>query len=214
MLGGSTSTVDAGGNYPPSLPTYRRGASDVRQNRATIEALASDQVSGILLAAAIANQSNTYQRPFGLGLLEWGQTFFDSDPSVGVGQMRIGEAEGLGYKGTVQGLLDDSTSIQYMSLKLQNTTSALSEFDLDPTESFMLLAIGNNIGNTVAGRYKPIKDQKGDVQTLLQNDLESRTQLLKMMNWMGYLYANDGWAFPADVDTGRVWHMLQNAYRQ
>lgn len=42
----------------------------MRQNRATIEALATDHVPAILLAVAIANQGNSWQRPMGL---DWGE---------------------------------------------------------------------------------------------------------------------------------------------
>jgi len=64
-LGGRTATFPED-TYTPSLPTYRQGAVEVRQNRATIEALATDHAPAILLAAAIANQNHSWQRPMGL----------------------------------------------------------------------------------------------------------------------------------------------------
>ncbi|RMH37085.1 MAG: RHS repeat-associated core domain-containing protein [Gammaproteobacteria bacterium] len=222
-LGGSTATFPEGA-YTPSLPIYRQGAVEVRQNRATIEALATDHVPAILLAAAIANQGNSWQRPIGL---DWGERiqiaigehhqFKDprlaglfNHPSVGVGQIMPGEARELGYEGDTWGLLDDRTSIILMAAKLEETADAISEFSLGTTESFILLAIGNNIGKTVTGdkRFRAY----GDVTAFLKGDREARTQLLKMMNWIGYLHAREGWSLPKGVDTNHIWQLLRIAF--
>lgn len=217
MMDGSVASMPAG-SYTRSpganLPPYRQGAKEVRHNRATIESLASDQVPGILLAASIANQGNTYQRPLGWDGGEFVQIFVDPDPSVGIGQIRPGEARGLGYEGSTIGLLHDEISIQLMATKLEATAASLGEFNLDPTESFVLSSIGNNIGRTVAQRYGNLPKSNRSVQSLLESYPDARTQLLKMMNWMEYLHANHDWSFPEDVDTDRVWQMLQDSYSQ
>ncbi len=196
-----------------SLPAYRQGAAEVRQNQATIEALASDRTPGILLAASIANQGNTYQRPLGV---DWGERIqvvfgLGGDPSVGIGQIMPGEARGYGYKGDVWGLFDDRTSIGLMAAKLRRTESAVDSLHLDPTESFILVAIGNNIGDTVVTDPNRFR-QYGTISGFLKNDDEARTQLLKMMNWMEYLQANEGWSFPEGVNTNRIWQLLWDAH--
>jgi hypothetical protein len=207
----STAPIPAGSysrNPGANLPPYRQGAAEVRQNRATIQSLASDRVPGILLAASIANQGNTCQCPFGWDGGEIVQSFVDPDPSVGIGQIRPGEAKGLGYEGWTVGLLDDTTSIGLMAAKLQKTADVVGKLGLDPTESFMLMAIGNNIGKSAAKRYGSYKS----MADFLKGDAEARTQLLKMMNWTEYLQAKEGWSPPEDVDTNRIWGMLQDAY--
>ena len=55
------------------LSWYRQGLRDVASHRALIEQLADDDVPAVLLAAAIANQGNSYQRPFGWERLEQAQ---------------------------------------------------------------------------------------------------------------------------------------------
>ncbi|MBI3959273.1 MAG: hypothetical protein HY328_10735 [Chloroflexi bacterium] len=196
-----------------SLPAYRQGAAEVRQNRATIETLASDQVPEILLAASIANQGNTYQRPLGVDWGERVQVVFGlgGDPSVGIGQIMPGEAKRYGYAGDVWGLFEDEVSIGLMAAKLQRTESAVDSLHLAPTESFILVAIGNNMGDTVVTNSNRFR-QYGTISGFLKNDEEARTQLLKMMNWMEYLQANEGWSFPKGVDTNRIWQLLWDAH--
>jgi len=196
-----------------NLPPYRQGAAEVSQNRETIEALATDQSPGILLAASIANQGNTYQRPLGVDWVERVQVVLGlgGDPSVGIGQIMPEEAKGYGYKGDVWGLFDDETSIRLMAVKLQRTEQAVETLHLDPTESFILVAIGNNIGDAVVTAPNRFR-QYGTIRGFLENDEEARTQLLKMMKWMIYLQASEGWSFPEDVDTNRIWQLLWNVY--
>jgi len=211
------------------LSWYRQGLREVKANRPFIEAPHTDEVPDILLAAAVANQGNSYQRPFGwegfeqwqrwlgthfdwpLPQWKWAQDHWNADfeeYSIGIAQITPGEAEHFGYDLNKVDLFDDATSINLMRAKLAATSQATASLDLNKTDWFILVAIGNNDGAVVLRNYEKYGH---DMQNFLANDIRSRRQLAKMMSYVDYLHTAEGWSLPEGVNHDHIWWLIQRA---
>ncbi|MDQ3249386.1 MAG: hypothetical protein M3Q45_09280 [Chloroflexota bacterium] len=217
-------------NYTKNkLSWYRQGLHEVKVNRAVIESLVTYDVPDILVAAAIANQGNSYQRPFGWRSFEhwqrqlgnhydwpwpqwdWGQRKWNAyfeQYSIGIAQIMPGEIEQLGYDAAKIDLFDSATSIDLMRAKLVATGRAAKSLDVNKTDSFILVAIGNNAGLCAIDTYQKYG---GDMQTFLANDALSRRQLAKMISYVDYLHVQEGWPLPEGVNFDHIWWLIRRA---
>lgn len=211
------------------LGWYRHGLQEVRKNREFIESLLSDEVPAVLLAAAIANQGNSVQRPFGWDGLErvqtwlgmrfdwrltqwqWGEQRWEAhfeQRSVGIGQIQPYEARHFGYAGDRMDLFDDRVSIGLMQAKMAATNDALGDLDVSYTDRFALMAVGNNHGTSIAYNYAA---NGNDLQRLFAHDESARRQLAKMLTYIHYLH-DDGWPLPEGVNLDHLWWLVRNAH--
>ena len=220
-------------NLVGRLGWYRQGLQEVEQHRTYIQALATQEAPAILVAAAIANQGNSPQRPFGWDGFErlqawlgarfdwqWEQwdwarrqwnDFFE-EPSVGLGQIQPEEARRLvAYAGDRINLFSDQASIGLMQAKLQNAHRMFAELDLNQTELFALLALSNNDSSDGAGILSLFQRFNADLSQLLSYDPASRIQLARMMTYLDYLHREECWELPNGVNTDYLWWLIHNA---
>jgi hypothetical protein len=221
------------------LSWYRQGLREVKNNREIIESHATgdvptddvptDDVPDVLLAAAVANQGNSYQRPFGWEGFEqwqrwlgthfnwpipqwkWAQNQWNADfeeYSIGIAQITPGEVDHFGYDHNKVDLFDNATSIKLMRAKLAATSQATAPLELNKTDWFILVAIGNNDGPVVLRNYEKYGR---DMQSFLANDIRSRRQLAKMMSYVDYLHIAEGWPLPEGVNHDHIWWLIQRA---
>lgn len=211
------------------LSWYRQGLHEVEKDRTLIEALDRNDVPGIILAAAIANQGNSYCRPFGTDVIEkgqrwlgehfdwplpqwqWAKTRWNADfkeYSIGIGQITPGEVDTFGYDHRKVDLFDPATSIKFMQIKLAKSGEAAAALNLNKTDWFILMAIGNNDGLGVLNSY--VKYGR-DMQNFLANDARSRVQLAKMMSYIDYLHTVKGWELPEGVNRDHIWWLIRRA---
>lgn len=209
------------------LGWYRQGLSEVEKHRTLIHALDTKDAPGILLAASIANQGNSPQRPFGIDLLEEGQQWlgqhmdwplpqwqwakqeWDSDfkaCSIGIAQITPEEVKQFGFDSQKTNLLDPGTSIELMHTKLAATSQAAAALGLNKTDWFILVAIGNNEGPQLIQYYQKAGH---DMQRFLANDERLRRQLARMMTYADYLHNEKGWNFPEGVNRDHIWWLIR-----
>lgn len=208
------------------LGWYRQGIHEVAQNRLIIQSMESHGVPNILLAAAIANQSNSPTRPLGFNFPEkcqqwlgehldwpfpqwqWAKTEWEADfkqYSVGIAQITPGEVDELGYDHTKVDLFDPATSIKLMNIKMAKTSQAAAPLELNKTDWFILVALGNNEGPGVIESY----EKSGrDMQSFLANDFRLRRQLARMMTYSDYLHTYENWPWPEGVNRDHIWWLI------
>lgn len=219
-------------NLVGRLGWYRQGLYEVDKYRQHIQALATDDAPAILIAAAIANQGNSPQRPFGWDGVEriqswlgrrfewqlqawsWAKArwddFFEA-PSVGIGQIQPSEARRLVYAGDRMNLFNKKASIGLMQAKLQNAYQLFTVLDLNQTELFALLALSNNDNSDGAGVLSLFQRFNYDLPLLLSYDPASRIQLARMMTYIDYLHDHDCWELPNGINTDYLWWLIHNA---
>jgi hypothetical protein len=200
------------------LGWYRQGLREVREHRDLIERLALEDDMTIILAAALANQGNSTQRPFGVEPLErlqiwlgerftgpqpaWEMAHFYwkvwfKEPSVGLGQITPQEAAALGYDLETVYLLQDEISILLMHDKLTTLQQQAAELGLSPTETVILLLIGNNMGLGTVEIYQQLGR---DMPTFLQHYPAAHRQLIRMVMYVEHLQRRERWPLPTNVD--------------
>jgi hypothetical protein len=205
---------------------YRQGLREVIANQRTIEQSANEHVSSILLAAAIANQGNSVQRPFGWNGLEraqvwlglhadwpwpnmqpidkwWASVF--QEPSVGIAQLMDDEI-GLLVERNYSLLFEDAVSIRLMAKKLTQVERKAAEFGLNETRKFILVAIGNNIG---PGAIQALHAYEGDIERYVSEDSSARRQLAKMMTYVDILHDRYEWPMPEGLNRDYVWWLIR-----
>ena len=219
-------------NLVGRLGWYRQGLSEVNQHRKYIQSLATHEAPAVLIAAAIANQGNSPQRPFGWDGFEkmqawigrhfewpitswqWAKAQWDDyfeQPSVGIGQIQPGEARRLAYAGDRINLFNDQASIGLMQAKLVNAYHLFAELELNQTEMFALLAISNNDSSDGAGLVATFQRFNNDLSLLLSYDPASRQQLARMLTYMDYLHGQDCWELPNGINRDYLWWLIHNA---
>lgn len=219
-------------NLVGRLGWYRQGLSEVERYRSYIQTMGTTEAPAILVAAAIANQGNSPQRPFGwdgferlqawlgrrfewqLAAWSWAKAqwddFFEA-PSVGIGQIQPDEARRLVYAGDRMNLFNDHASIGLMQAKLQNAYQLFTALDLNQTELFALLALSNNDNSDGVGVLNLFQRFNYDLPLLLSYDSASRIQLARMMTYIDYLHEQDCWELPNGVNTEYLWWLVHNA---
>jgi hypothetical protein len=220
-------------NLVGRLGWYRQGLQEAAQYRTYIQSLATQEAPAILIAAAIANQGNSPQRPFGwdgfermqawLGYrFEWQlkawawakaqwEDYFEA-PSVGIGQIQSEEARRLvRYAGDRINLFNDQASISLMQAKLQNAYQMFQTLDLNQTELFALLALSNNDNSDGASTLSTFQRFNYDLKQWLSYDPASRIQLARMMTYLDYLHREECWELPNGVNTAYLWWLIHNA---
>lgn len=219
-------------NLVGRLGWYRQGLHEANKHREYIQSLATKEVYAILIAAAIANQGNSPQRPFGWDGVEriqswlgrrfewqleawsWAKTrwndFFEA-PSIGIGQIQPNEARRLVYAGDRMNLFNDQASIGLMQAKLQNAYELFTALELNQTELFALLALSNNDNRDGLGVLATFQRFDFDLPLLLSHDPASRLQLARMMTYIDYLHSQDCWELPNGINTDYLWWLIHNA---
>ncbi|MBX3011331.1 MAG: hypothetical protein KF832_07475 [Caldilineaceae bacterium] len=219
-------------NLVGRLGWYRQGLAEVARYRTYIQSRTTAEVPAVLVAAAIANQGNSPQRPFGWDGLERMQTWlgrrfewqlaawswaharwnnFFEQPSVGIGQIQPEEARRLAYAGDRINLFNDQASIGLMQAKLQNAYTLFATLDLNQTELFALLALSNNDSSDGVSVLNLFQRFNNDLTLMLSYDPTSRIQLARMMTYIDYLHRQDCWALPTGINTDYLWWLVQNA---
>jgi hypothetical protein len=205
---------------------YRQGLREVIANRRIIERSANDNVASILIAAAIANQGNSVQRPFGwngleriqvwLGLhADWPWPSMESidkfwknafqQPSVGIAQLMEHEGGPL-VRNNYNMLFDDGYAIRHMAKKLTQVEQEAAAFGLNETRKFVLIAIGNNIG---PGAIRALHAYGGDIERYVSEDSSARRQLAKMMTYVDYLHERYDWPMPEGINRDYIWWLIR-----
>lgn len=211
------------------LGWYRQGLREVAQNRRLIESLSQKQEIGIVLAAAIANQGNSYQRPLGWEGLErlqvwvgqhsvcplpgwaWAQVRWQAyfqQHSVGVAQITPAEVARMGYTLDEIDRFNDADSIRLMQAKLALIRQAALQAHVAPNDAFILMLIGNNndTGPEIVDDY--LRDYS-QMERFLASRPADRLQLLKMMTYIDYLHSHANWTKPPDIDWAYLWRMAR-----
>lgn len=219
-------------NLEGRLGWYRQGLREVEKGRSYIRSLATEEVPAILIAAAIANQGNSPQRPFGwaglerlqrwLGLRfewrfavwEWAQArwrnYFER-PSVGIAQIQPDEAVRLVYAGDRIDLFDDRVSIALMQAKLVRAAELLAPLNVNATDRFALIALSNNDNSDGERLLAQIEAVNGDLFQLLVQEEPLRRQLARMMTYVEYLHTHDDWMLPDAINVERLWWYIESA---
>lgn len=218
-------------NLVGRLGWYRQGLAEVNEYREFITALAGDELPSILLAAAIANQGNSIQRPFGWNGIELVQTWlgrrfewqlsvwesarkqwedFFERPSVGVGQIQPDEARRLTYFGDRVNLFDDRVSIGLMQAKMVAARNLFQDLELDATDLFALIAISNNDNSDGQAIFAIYQQYEGDLRHMLHNHEPFRRQLARMMTYVDYLHHENDWPLPPEVNVDHLWWLIQS----
>jgi hypothetical protein len=184
---------------------------------------------GIVLAAAIANQGNSYQRPLGWEGLErlqvwvgeygicplpgwtWAQNRWQAyfqQHSVGVAQITPAEMKRLGYTPDEIDPFSDGDSIRLMQAKLALIRQAALQARVAPNDAFILMLIGNNndTGPEIVDAYLQANSQ---MDRFLASHPGSRLQLLKMLTYIDYLNIHANWTKPPDIDWAYLWRMAR-----
>ncbi len=219
-------------NFVGRLGWYRQGLQEVEDQRRYIRSLATEEVPGILIAASIANQGNSPQRPFGwsglerfqkwlgnrfewrLAVWQWAQARWNNyfeKPSIGVGQIQPDEAVRLVYAGDRLNLFDDKVSIALMQAKLVRAADLLATIDLNPTDRFALIALSNNDNSDGARIFAKFEAVDRDLLTLLMQEEPLRRQLARMMTYVEYLHDHDDWMLPDAINVERLWWYIESA---
>lgn len=209
------------------LGWYRQGLREVAANRALIETLAAEHGLSTVLAAAVANQGNSYQRPFGWGGGErlqvwlgdtvslnrvnwpgagyrWNAWFVE--PSVGVGQITPQEVVTLGYQPEATDLFRDPVSIGLLLEKLYTIQHQAAQLQIEPTDTFILVLIGNNSQLDLIAAYNNVGRE---MSLFLDRNEAARLQLAKMVTYIHYLHSEDGWPLPDGIDWTNVLRLAQ-----
>ena len=218
-------------NYVGRLGWYRQGLREVERQRTYIWSLATEEVPAILIAAAIANQGNSPQRPFGWAGLEhvqrwlgkhvewrvalwrWAKVRWENhfeEPSIGIGQIQPDEALRLAYAGDRLNLFDDRVSIALMQAKLVHAAELLAPLDLNVTDRFALIALSNNDNSDGRNMLAKFAAAEYDLHTLLGQEEAMRRQLARMMTYVEYLHANEDWMLPNTVNVERLWWYIES----
>jgi hypothetical protein len=197
---------------------YRQGLIEVRQREQLIKALMPNDDTAIILAAAIFNQANSPQRPFGWEGLErlqvwlgqhiewplsrwpWAHNYWNAwfeQYSVGVGQITPAEVRRLGFNPLQTDLFDEATSIRLMSRKLSQTYSQALALGLDRTDALLLMIVSNNNDFDTITSFHNFDE---DVLRFLRRSPYGQSQLSRMMTYIHYLNVNEHWPLPHDVD--------------
>jgi hypothetical protein len=200
------------------LGWYRQGLREVARHRPMIEALTEGQDLGIVLAAAIANQGNSYQRPLGWDGLEriqvwigehiswpwpewtWARQQWEASfkqYSVGIGQITPLDTKVLGYAAERVNLLEEQVSIQMMLEKLSAVHYRANLVGIERNDSFILMLIANNSGLELINVYN---NYGRDMAKFLSQVEGAREQLSKMMTYIYYLHTQEDWPLPADIN--------------
>jgi hypothetical protein len=208
-----------------ALGWYRHGLREVQENAEVIRALDSDKVPAILLAAAIANQSSSAQRPFGIEFFErvqyWLGVNLDwplpawtwaadrwhehiEQPSIGIAQLIPSEAQQLRGFGRPD-LFDDDTSIRLMYVKLAKSSAAADVLEMNQTQRFVVLAIANNDG--FAGIARLVAYDL-DLERYMAEHPNTRVQVAKIMSFVDHLAAGDEWSLPDGVNREYIWRLV------
>lgn len=213
------------------LGWYRQGLREVAENRRLIEALTTRQERGVVLAAAIANQGNSYQRLLGWEGVERFQVWMGShlywpfpegswaatkwiacfqQYSVGIGQITPAEVVQLGYHIDKIDLFDDAVSVRLMQAKLELIRQLAERLGVTRNDAFILMLVGNNndSGPEIVHDYINLH---GKMDRFLTANPGSRLQLLKMLTYIDYLHTHANWSLPADVDWAYLWRMARTA---
>jgi hypothetical protein len=197
---------------------YRQGLAEVDENRHYIESLTRGVDTGIILAAAIANQGNSPQRLFGWEELErfqvwlgthlhwplpqwqWGHLRWDEwfeQYSVGVGQITPFEVARLGFQVGEVNLFDDRTSIELMHAKLALTYEKAMRLGLDRSDALILMIVSNNnMFDTIAD----FRRLDSNIYKFLAHSPYAQRQLTRMMTYIHHLHTREGWPLPAGID--------------
>lgn len=204
------------------LGWYRQGLREVARHRALIEQLAAGDELGTLVAAAVANQGNSYQRPFGWAGLEelqiwlgrrfdwpwpqweWGKQRWEAwfeQSSVGIGQITPHELEWLGYDPDQIDRLVNPVSIALMFEKLAVVQQQAEQLGLERSETMALLMIASNTDGDLIQLYSTYGR---NLEEFLRHHQPARRQLTKMMTYMAYLHSAEGWPLPHGVDWGYI----------
>jgi hypothetical protein len=220
-------------NLVGRLGWYRQGLTEVTRYRDYIHSLTTAEVPTILVAAAIANQGNSPQRPFGwdgfervqawigrrfewqLHIWTWAKAqwedYFEA-PSVGIGQIQPEEARRLVYyAGDRLNLFNDRVSIGLMQAKMVNAYQLFKELDLNQTELFALLALSNNDSSDGAQVLSLFQRFDYDLSLMLTYEPASRIQLARMMTYIDYLRRQDCWELPNGINIDYLWWLVHNA---
>lgn len=219
-------------NYVGRLGWYRQGLREVENRRTYIWSLATEEVPAILIAAAIANQGNSPQRPFGwaglehvqrwlgkhfewrLALWQWAKARWENhfeEPSIGIGQIQPDEALRLAYAGDRLNLFDDRVSIALMQAKLVHAAELLAPLDLNVTDRFALIALSNNDNSDGRRIFDQFVAADHDLHKLLAEEEALCRQLARMMTYIEYLHAHEDWMLPDAINVERLWWYIDNA---
>jgi hypothetical protein len=205
--------------YDKGIPGwYQQGLVEVRENRQVIEMLTRGQDTGIILAAALFNQGNSGQRPFGweglervqvwLGQhLEWRLSHWDwartrwiawfEQYSVGIGQITPAEVKRLGFQLGQVDLFDDSTSVTLMYTKLNQTYQQAIQLGLNRTDALILMMVSNNNEFDTIENFRMFDE---NIHLFLARSPYAQRQLTRMMTYIHHLNVHEYWPLPAGVD--------------
>lgn len=195
--------------------------------RTEITIASDEQISPIILAAAIANQSNSPTRPFDINLIEqfqlWlGESFdwpirlgrdtwndkFES-PSIGIAQIMPIECKGH----SPWALFDNKSSIGFMFDKLQHTSQAALNLRINHNDWFALTLIGNNIGEASVSTYREYLRKYSFAPKSMKQFLNSvpanKKQLARMLGYVEFLSTHEGWSLPKNVDMEYLWSLVE-----
>jgi hypothetical protein len=209
---------------------YRQGLAEVRENHETIKRLTGGDDLGIVLAAAIANQGNSPQRPFGWTGLErlqvwigqnlswlapegiWFRTQWNDwfiHYSIGVGQLTRAEVERLGYAPERLNLFNDSANISLMHAKLDETYQKAIQLGLSRSDALLMMLVSNNDEFDTIAHFQ---EYGYDIEAFLAGSLYGQQQLARMMTYVHYLHVHEGWPLPADVDWNYLRQMANTSW--
>jgi phage-related protein len=213
---------------------YRQGLVEVRANRQLIETLMAGQDTAIILGAAIFNQGNSPQRPFGWEGLEhiqvwigqhlnwplarwpWAYNYWNAwfeQYSVGIGQITPAEAKRLGFIPSQTDLFDPSTNIHVMQKKLTDTYTRALALGLSRSDALVLMMVSNNNEFDTIDNFRQFHQ---DIKQFLRYSPYAQRQLSRMMTYVHHLNVQEGWPLPADVEwdylcqlARTTWHRTQ-----
>ncbi len=191
------------------------GRIAVKHNAATIEAAANRyDVPPTMVAAGIAAQGNSYQRPFGLDVLEqvqmkW-QTKFDpgNEPSVGIGQIEPSEALRFGVTDNPWDLFSPEVSIECMAAKLGGVDAAIADLakqgiTVSERDRWMAMMIAQNGNTVVEALYTKYEANWNKYLNDPENPRNRERDYLLPRVWEHMRWLKEhGWYIPPDVEEG------------
>jgi len=216
LWAGGAAVLVVGGALVIDYAFVEEGRIAVKHNAATIEAAAAQyDVPPMMVAAGIAAQGNSWQRPFGTDVLERGQLFIGQQfefeegtwayskfeqPSVGIGQITPGEASRFGVTDNPWDLFDPEVSIECMAAKVAQVDAKMAGMDI-PAENWerdrwMAMMIAQNGGFPLKELYE---ERGGDWIKYLGAHPRQRAILLRVWEHIGWLKEH-GWYIPPDVE--------------
>jgi hypothetical protein len=211
---------------------YRQGIAEVAEHRKFIESLNRGVDTGIILAAAIANQGNSPQRPLGWEGLERIQVWFGDHVqwpfpewetargywnawfqqySVGIGQITPFEVERLGYKLSEIDLFDDRTSIELMHAKMALTYEKAIRLGLNRSDALILMMVSNN---NMFDTVENFRQLDSNIHRFLAQSPYAQRQLTRMMTYINYLHTRAGWPLPAGVDWDYLCRLARTSWAE